>query len=537
MRDRVAAELLDLLVAEELTTVCTETAGRLRARLGDGRRVEAGGRRDVTGRWRTTPPVLLDGRLCHPGELIDPSGGPEVREALACAVDHGAWAEHRRGAVVDRLAADRSRAAWEAMASLRDRPGHPAAKARLGWSAAELDRYAPEAGASFWLRWAAVARDRVRGGPAGDDPSALVCTAPERRQLEASLEELGGDLSTHLLLPVHPAHIDAAAATAPLLPPAVRVLPTASARTVLPVQRPGVALKLPLAVNTLAAERLLPPRYCANAAVGQSLLQRAFGRTAAPVPVHVADERRWWVVDEGGGLTDDRGVLGCVVRVEPALEELIPLGALADPDALAVLYGSDADRRLTMLTEVATAVAGTALAAAAAGLAPELHGQNVLLHVHDGRVQGVVLRDHDAVRFHPPWLRAAGLPEPVLALSPASPNTLVNTSPEDLLAWFQTLAVDVALRGVADGVAAERPDLEHAAWHAIDVGLRQALTAVAAPPSVTRAVARVLDAPSWPLKQVLRPWLVRGNSGSSMPSAFGRQPNPLRGAHPGKRSA
>lgn len=530
MRHRIAAEVLNALVAEELVTVLGEPSGRLRGFLDDGRVVTADGHRDVTGRWRTTSPVFLEGRTCHPAELAGSGpGGHDLRAALTCAVDHLAWAENHRDAVVRRVRTLRSRAAWEALASLRDRPDHPAAKARVGWSRDDLDRYAPEAGVTFRLRWAAVPRDRVRTGVVSEDPCALVCTAEERRRLEMALEALGADPSTYLLLPVHPAHVDAAAERAWLLPAVAEVAPTASTRTVLPLRRPGIAVKLPLAVRTLAAERLLPPRYCANAVVGQELLGRALARAATPVPVHVADERRWWVVDEGAGLSEDPGSLGCVVRGEPNLGELVPLGALADPSALTILCGDDRRRQLDLATEVATAVTGVALAAAASGLAPELHGQNVLLHLEGARVAGLVLRDHDAVRFYPPWLRAAGLPEPVTVVSPTSPNTLVNASPEALLSWFQTLAVDVALRGVTRALAGGDAGGERAAWQAIAGGVRHAVDATALPPRVATAVGKALSAPGWPLKQVLRPWLARrGEAGSSMPSAFGRQPNPLQ---------
>lgn len=530
MRDRIAAELLDVLVLEGLATVVRERHDRARVRLADGLLLTAGGHRDVTGRWRTTTPVRAEGRACHPAELVHGQpGGRDVAEALACAACHRAWAEGHRQAVVARARTRRSRTAWEALASLRGRPGHPAAHARVGWSVDDLDRYAPEGGATFRLRWVAVARDRIRSGPMAEDPSALLCTPGERQKLDAALEAAGGKASTHLLLPVHPAHVGAVGASVPLLPAAVDVTPTASLRTVRPCERPGVAVKLPLAMRTLAAQRLLPPRYCANAVVGQELLGHAFARTATPVPVHLADERRWWAIDEGGGLTEDPGTLGCVVRTEPQLEELVPLGALAERAALEIVCGDDLRRQLALLTEVATAVTGVALAAAAAGLAPELHGQNVLLHLEDAGVAGVVLRDHDAVRSYPPWLRATGLPQPVLAVSADSPNTLVNTSPEALLAWFQTLAVDVALRGVAEALARGDPDQERAAWRAITTGVRHATDTVAMPEPVAAAVAGVLDSSHWPHKHMLRPWLARrGRAGASMPSAFGCQPNPLR---------
>src|SRR5690606_30305089 len=43
------------------------------------------------------------------------------------------------------------------------------------------------------------------------------------------------------------------------------------------------------------------------------------------------------------------------------------------------------------------------------GMMPEIHGQNVLLVWKQGKVEGLLLRDHDSLRVHVPWLNVNDL--------------------------------------------------------------------------------------------------------------------------------
>lgn len=538
--DHVLGDLLDTLLAEGLLTGGVSPDGMLRSRLGDGRLLRVAARRDAAGAVRTCPPAWLGGAPATPLAVLDAvadsrwPAADEVRAALACALDHAAWAEQHRAEVERALLARPAPQRWERLAALRDRPFCPLAKARVGWERADLDRYAPEAAPSLRLRWAAVERGRVRHGPGSHrDPAELLLDDREQAALEGRLRP--GEMA----LPVHPAAAGELAAGARLLPVAAgEATPTASVRTLTLAARASNAVKLPLPVATLGAQRTLPPRSLANGVVGQRLLEEVAARLPGPVALHVCDETAWWVADGGGGLTGDDGRLGCLVRRRPVLppdRQLLPLGALAYtgphlPAVRALLGGRPSvEQALAVLADVASAVTAVGLTAFGLGVVPELHGQNVLLHMQHGRVREVVLRDHDSVRVHLPWLRAARLPEPVFSASPSSPNTLVNGSPEELLAWFQTLAVAVGLGGVADAVAAGRAAVEVQAWSVIAGAVRDSLDRLDLPPAATEVARRcLLDAPAWPHKQVLRPWLCRTQEGStSMPSAMGTAGNPL----------
>src|SRR5207253_3927334 len=142
--------------------------------------------------------------------------------------------------------------------------------------------------------------------------------------------------------------------------------------------------------------------------------------------------------------------LGCLLRVWPdgigAGRSLVPLGALGvtvtagdtpappGPDGTAPgLARLIADRgddpaspaaALATFDDVARVVSEVALACFGLGFMPELHGQNAVLVVDGGRVTGIVLRDHDTLRLHQPWLADAGLADPGYDVKPGTTNSL-----------------------------------------------------------------------------------------------------------------
>jgi siderophore synthetase component len=136
-------------------------------------------------------------------------------------------------------------------------PFHPAPKASGGFGIADVDRYAPEVGASFPLHWVAVdpellEEERLTTVRSLDPPPALSDAAGAR---------LGGARATWPLLPCHPwqaQHLAASSAVMAALTGAGRLValgplgtdvhPTASVRTVWDPAS-GRQLKLPLSVR------------------------------------------------------------------------------------------------------------------------------------------------------------------------------------------------------------------------------------------------------------------------------------------------
>jgi staphyloferrin B synthase len=525
-------------------------------------------------------------------ELADgwPANLDEVLDGLELAVTHGAvlrGAEWAWGRV--RSAARPTLLDWEGLTALGDRPFHPTGRARQGWDQARYRRYSSASNRPFALDWVAVRRDHLDSGTADRLAEALVLTrvsrsgeaagraAPaipdrdpspadallsvdERAALDSAMAAAGVAGPDHVVLPVHPwqhAHVlpDLFAAEwrngvcVPVAKGIGAFRPTASTRTLVPeAEASPVHVKLPLGISTLGALRLLPPRYLANAARAQRLLEAAADQhPALQGRLHVCDEQAWWTFappGEGAVRYDDKpGHLGCLVRVWPdTSQSLVPLGALGvvlpDQGSAPGLARLIADRgddptsaaaALAVFDDVARVVSEIGLACYGLGLMPELHGQNAVLACEAGRVCGVVLRDHDTVRLHRPWLAAAGLPDPGYDVKPGAPNSLWADSPEELLGWFQTLAIEVALQAIGRAVVAAYGVDEETIWRRLADVVRAARSGVDLAPAAAEVTERQLfHATSWPTKLVLGPLLARlGTGGGSMPSGTGRAGNPF----------
>jgi siderophore synthetase component len=219
----------------------------------------------------------------------------------------------------------------------------------------------------------------------------------------------------------------------------------------------------------------------------------------------------------------------------------VPLGALGVtlPDGsapgLARLIADRGDdpaspeAALAVFDDVARVVSEVALACFGLGFMPELHGQNAVLACTAGRVEGVVLRDHDTVRLHRPWLAAAGLPDPGYDVKPGTTNSLWAAGPEELLGWFQTLALQVSLRAIGRALVSHYGVEEETVWRRLAHVVRAARAGVDLPPAAAEVTDRQLfHATSWPTKLVIGPLLARvGRGGGSMPSGTGRAGNPF----------
>src|SRR5581483_2086314 len=561
--------------------------------------------------------VLLAERLAE----SRPPNLDEVLDGLELAVVHGASllrAEAAWGRV--RSAARPALLDWEALMAVGDRPFHPTGRARVGWDQPRHRRYSPAGERPFGLDWVAVRRDHLAcgtvdrlagvlalgrtgrgaaepGTPEGfavapfdrePSPADVLLGADDRAALEAAAAGAGVDGPDHVVLPVHPwqqAHVLPelyasewrSGVCVPVAGGLGAFRPTSSTRTLVPVTggpgetagvpavRPApVHVKLPVGISTLGALRLLPPRYLANAARAQTLLETAAARhPALHGRLHVCDERAWWsfAAPAGGASSyDDKpGHLGCLVRVWPAgvasgadgAESLVPLGALGTvipggapgppglPDdsapGLARLVadrGDDPaspDAALAVFDDVARVVSEVGLGCFGLGFLPELHGQNAVLHCRRGRVEGVVLRDHDTVRLHRPWLAASALPDPGYDVKPGAPNSLWAPSPEALLGWFQTLALEVSLQAIGRALVRAYGVAEDRVWRRLADVVRAARAGVDLPPAAAEVAERQLfHAAGWPTKLVLGPLLARvGTGGGSMPGGTGRAGNPF----------
>lgn len=455
---------------------------------------------------------------------------------------------------LDAAASGGSPLAFERLAAWRDRPFHPLSRSRHGLSPREVLAYGAEAGRYFPLAWCALARESCAASPPTDagGPAALLLDGPQHALLQAELAARGLD-ATHRAMPLHP--WQAAHALAEPFGEEIRsgtLVPldflgplcaaTSSLRTVAIPSRPGLHLKLPLDVQTLGVRRLLPPQSLRNGGHGEALLRAGLARDPwLARHVRVADESSFWHFREADGdVYAERGAgLGCQIRRLPdeagvpvplASFAVAPLGGL--PPAVRAVAGDDPDLP-RLFAGIAELVLGTALRCVALGFVPELHGQNALVLCAGGGPRRLVLRDHDTVRTAPAWLTGSGLPVPPYLVTDRVRNSLLLARPEDLLAYAQTLAVDVALRAIAESFAQTGRGFALREARAILIALCESVLAEAAMPEERRSLlaALLLDAEEAPFKQVLTPLLAAGRAGTSMPSRLGQAPNPLfRGA-------
>lgn len=443
---------------------------------------------------------------------------------------------------------------WERLAALRDRPFHPSSRAKSGWSEPEFRQFGPLPGATFGLDWLAVHRDHIQGS-AATTLAETILDAEDLEQLQQSYVAAGITATDYVALPVHPWQLAQVLPTlyadelrdrvcVPLAQNLGRFAATSSARSLVTLRDGSLHVKVPLGISALGALRVLPPRYQRNAERSQSLLEALIaldpevGRR-----LWLCDERQWLAFTDPASdpFADKPGHLGCLLRTYPAALladptiELLPMAALSVVTAQGTIPAiehllrarDDGAQVADLFREVAHTLIDVALRCFQYGIMPELHGQNVVLVTCSGRIEGLLLRDHDTVRLHVPWLADAGLPEPEYIVKPGTPNSLINAAPEQLLIYFQTLAVQVNLHAIADSCATAYGIELVQCWQLIHESIAATLAAL---PEPARSVGQrvLLDAPTWPTKLLLVPLLKRvGTGGGSMPSGYGTTANPL----------
>lgn len=549
--EAVLRDLVDAALQEGLVTVSPPDAdgwgrvGDLRARLRPGGALQT---------WRLADGPLLsaDGTPVLPGAALTGLGltGPgagAVAGDLAAAreiTEHlGAVFPHAPGDTVDLLVGER-------IAALRGRPFHPTGRAVTGWTAQDLDAFGPMRTDPVPAAWFTVRRDRLRHGP-GAGAAVLhrsVLTAGEAAELDGVMDAAGVDPREFQPLPVHPwqaRHILPEVFPDELrrgdivpLPTVLgRLRPTVSLRTLVVADGPRRHLKLPLGVATLGAARLLPPRYLDNGDKAERAMRAVAASAELPAGlVDVCDEGCWagWVDDDE--FADRPGHLAAQVRTYPAGasdDVVVPMAALAADrwDVLDAALGRPEPREL--FSGLAEAFARMTVAFLVHGVLPELHGQNVVVRLAPGgATRGFVLRDHDTLRIHPPWMRRAGLPAPDYRVRPGARQSLVLDSAPELVGYAQTLGFQVNLYGVADALSRHHDLDERELWACLRRAVELALAESQAPRDVVDEIAEVvLRAPRWPSRTLLGPLLATGPSSSvSMPAGTGLVPNPLREA-------
>ncbi|PSO95971.1 MAG: hypothetical protein BRC49_17660 [Cyanobacteria bacterium SW_10_48_33] len=165
---------------------------------------------------------------------------------------------------------------------------------------------------------------------------------------------------------------------------------------------------------------------------------------------------------------------------------------------------------LDIFAAISTELIETALRFIRYGIMLELHGQNVLLILRDGQMVVLVLQDHDTVRLHPPWMKQAGVESPKYLIKADTPNTLINDAPEKLLAYFQTLVIQVnsessSLYSIFEALSYSYAIEESEFWRVTRDSLERSINVVDFPKRYRSVIENELFLnPNWPFKQLNR---------------------------------
>lgn len=445
----------------------------------------------------------------------------------------------------------------ERLAAFRDRPFHPTAKAKVGWNKEAYQLYSPEFQQEVKLSWVAVRRDYVQAGEqAKEDILYRLLTDEEKVRLREAFQKKGITEENYLALPVHPwqgANVIptlyqkeiAKSICIPLDLELGAFTPTSSLRSLAPVSGGAYHVKLPIGIFSLGALRLMPIRYLRNGEKGQMLLEQLKDRDSYLTKhLYICDERNWWGFRDPDLFADKPGHLTCQVRSYPneLMDEsqftLVSMAALAAGEG-DHLFSSwltmrqeerNEENVISLFAQLSKAFVRLAFRFLFAGILPELHGQNVVLVIKAGELDGFLLRDHDTVRIYPKWMEKAGLHDPHYIIRTDTPNTLILQHLHEFIAYFQTLALEVNVYAIIDRLSAVYEVEEAVLWELVQRSVREALEEMKVDSNQREEITKLLFAhETWPVKRLLDPLLRRkGSGGGSMPSSLGEIKNPFQ---------
>ncbi|MBY0318677.1 MAG: hypothetical protein K2X72_08145 [Reyranella sp.] len=428
-----------------------------------------------------------------------------------CAAERSRWFADNDGGVANWPTWAASLLRHDRLAAFHDHPFYPTARAKLGFSKADLRAYAPEFQPIFELHWVAAPRALYRGA---DLPAHI---AP--RFADVGLpEDLAGD---HVLLPVHGAMWTGAldgylaesglterVVRAPL--PWLKVTPTLSVRTVAVLGCPSHHIKLPLVMRTLGTRNLrtIKPSTIRDGHGVQTMLKAI----AADLPE--LGHRLLLTDEEVGGCVADQPFLGFILRRYPDTlrdEDVAPVAALAarGPDRRLVIE-TLADRHrggdlLRLFEEYLELTARLHLTLwIRYGVALESNQQNSMLALSAGSPLRLLLKDNDAARID-----GARLASRRSDLSPWLDGLLdrriVVDDPMALARMFITITLQLNLAVLVEAMAEAGHATRDDFYRRVREALSAALDDLAADSEdVTLARRALLQAERLPLKYLLR---------------------------------
>ncbi|WP_442499215.1 IucA/IucC family protein [Methylobacter sp. sgz302048] len=352
---------------------------------------------------------------------------------------------------------------YERLAAFLDHPLYPTARAKLGLSPDDLAAFAPEFQRPFQLHWLAVDKT-IHFGATAEASLQGLCPGFEEVGLDKRLSD------NYTLLPIHPlsmhqqfyalakAHgLQGKLLLAPK--PYLEVLPTLSVRTVAVQAKPGLHIKLPMAIHTLGGKniRTIKPSTIADGHTVQSLLSRIAAQDA-----NIAG--RLLLTDESlGAHVNHLPELGYILRRYPAgLERstVVPVAGLLAETPQGWLVVEElaqhffADRLEDFLDAYLEATLRTHLVLwLRYGIALESNQQNsMLVLTNEEPTLRLLLKDNDAPRIHGSRL-AARWPSLAPFVDTLQDRRIVVDDELPLAQMFTTITLQLNVAVLIEGLA------------------------------------------------------------------------------------
>ncbi|MBH0065203.1 IucA/IucC family protein [Psychrobacter sp. SZ93C1] len=469
--------------------------------------------------------------------------------------------------------------AAEQWASLMDRPFHPLAKGKLGFTATEYKCYMAEFNQPITLVWAAIAKSHIMVAEHIQDtttqnPAKYLLDTTQQQKLMRELDDKG-ITQTHIAMPVHPwqmTHVvddiyadDLANGTVVALTfDALITYASSSMRSMLIDADTPNSIKLPIGVYALNSKRYLPALKLINGEKNQAILMQA--RTLDPVlsaQLRLWDERLWWGYMSPSHLHDKSAInpqfyqekpthLGAMLRQLPAdlcddTIRLLPMASLGmliyqqgvsyhvfdDIIHNSVQEGSAQNKKLAVIAcfkNLCDVFLGTMLRCLRLGFAPEMHGQNIVIVLKDNRFTSLLLRDHDSVRIHLPWLARHKISDPEYLSPPDFKNRLYRETPQALIFYLQSLGLLVNLRAIIESLVEHYHINEDTLWHEAMTSIEESLVTIDFDDDQRQILHdELLSSSHYPHKTLLLPVIARGaDPHGSMPAGEGKTTNPFK---------
>ncbi|WP_352257635.1 IucA/IucC family protein [Psychrobacter sp. TB55-MNA-CIBAN-0194] len=472
--------------------------------------------------------------------------------------------------------------AAEQWASLMDRPFHPLAKGKLGFTAQEYKRYMAEFNQPITLVWVAIAKSHVMVAEHVQDtttqnPAAYLLDTTQQQKLMRELDDKG-ITQTHIAMPVHPwqmTHVvddiyadDLANGTVVSLKfDKLITYASSSMRSMLIDADTPNSIKLPIGVYALNSKRYLPALKLINGEKNQAILMQA--RTLDPVlsaQLRLWDERLWWGYMSPSHLHDKSAInpyfyqekpthLGAMLRQLPAdlcddrirLLPMASLGMLVYQQGVShhvfdgivqdsIQHGSQDSAQqnkkpavIACFKNLCDVFLGTMLRCLRLGFAPEMHGQNIVIVLKDNRFTSLLLRDHDSVRIYVPWLARHKISDPEYLSPPDFKNRLYRETPQALIFYLQSLGLLVNLRAIIESLVEHYYINEETLWHEAMISIEESLVTIDFDDDQRQVIRdELLNGSHYPHKTLLLPVIARGaDPHGSMPAGESKTINPF----------